>query len=347
MSPSPSQSGNKALMIGLPLVAGAVLLGVLWKSSSPAPVPASAARGGAKPPETSAVSVAGAPAAAPTPDGTKVDVKIPEMKYLPANVTLAADRTSAMLTPPNMKTGKGKLTGVRALTDRDRDGLFIAPRISPDGLQVIVTRPGFQGIYLLPANGGAAQFLADGNAFHAKWTADGKVEVKGEDGMIRTYGTDGTLESTRPADPSAELAYGDNDTIYVRPKPGEAAAPLTTNDDRYFNPVLSPDGSTVIYQGLHSGLYMAAADGSGKPVYLGNGGSPTWTADSTGVVFAVTSDDGHHLTEGDIYYVNRDATERTNLTEGDRLIGQSPTIGPDGRTVVFEAEGTLYTGTIQ
>ena len=260
---------------------------------------------------------------------------------------MAEDRKNAMLNPRNMKAGNGKLTGIHALTDRDRDGLFIAPRLSPDGLQMIVTRPGFQGIYLIPSNGGPAQFLADGNAFRAKWTADGKIEVKGEDGTIRTYGTDGTLESTRPADPSQELAYGENDTIFVRPKPGESSRAMTTNDDRYFNPVLSPDGSQIIYQGLQTGLYMAPADGSGEAVYLGVGGGPTWLPDSSGVVFAVTNDDGHHLTEGDIYFVDRNHSERTNLTQDDGLIGQSPTIGPDGRTVVFEAEGTLYTGTIQ
>jgi Tol biopolymer transport system component len=61
----------------------------------------------------------------------------------------------------------------------------------------------------------------------------------------------------------------------------------------------------------------------------------------------VTSDDGHNLTGGTIYYSDVLLTERTPLTDGSGPISQMPTIGPDGQSVAFEAGGNIYTGELR
>lgn len=283
-----------------------------------------------------------------TPPPEIAEIKVEELTYLPDKVSLKERASRA----PNrndslFSEGNRRLTNIRPVTDPEKDGHFIAPRFSPDGLQMIVTRPGYQGVYVMPVSGGEAIKISDANAYHAKWTPEGKIEVRGEDGMVRVYGADGALESTHTYDQSKELAFSEGDTIYFRTAEGEAAAPLTGNDDRYFNPVLSPDGETIVYQGLYSGLYMAPADGSGEPVYIGEGNNPVWSPDSDGIFFDFTQDDGHALVDGDIQFADLENSEISNLTEGAEGLGQMPSVGPDGSTVLFESDGGIFAGDLQ
>lgn len=281
------------------------------------------------------------------PLGPPEEIVVPEMKYLPETVLIPAAPGSSVLEKPDLPAGTRRLQNVRPLLDAEKDGPFLAPRWSPDGLQMLVTRPGFSGVFLVSSAGGEPIHLADGNAFKAEWTADGKVRVPGEDGKVRTYNADGTLESTEDAGSSNQTVYAENDTVYYRPEPGAAPIPLTGGEDRYFNPVVSPDGRYVLYQGLNSGLYMAPTDQSSSPVYLGAGYHPCWLPDSSGFLYDVTSDDGHNLTAGTIYYTDVGLTERTPLTDERGPISQMPTIGPDGQSVAFEAGGSIYTGELR
>lgn len=330
--------------IGACLVAGSVLLiavarrpsgGEVMTISGPDVVEAREPRAPISAPRESSV-------AAPDP----LEEEMQELKYLPEKVNIRGGDGSSVLRMPDMREGARRVYNVRPLTDKDRHGDFYAPKFSPDGLQMIISRPGFNGIFLLDANGGDPFMIAEGNAYGAKWTPEGNVEVRGDDGQIRIYGPDGTLLSTRPIPSDSGPVYNESDTIFVRNEAG-VTLPITGSDDRYFNPVLSPDGSTVVYQGLTTGLHMAPADGSGTAVFIGMGNNPVWMADGSGVVFDVTADDGHYLTEGDIYFVDSNATERTNLTQGDNMVGQMPTVDPSGNTVVFEADGTIYRGEVQ
>jgi len=335
---------QQGMVAAVAVVAGTVLFFVVMrKPPTERAVPAGPA----------AVAAAPAPSpAAPEPEVITIPLpqrseeEIKELRYLPERVQLSAARENAMLNAPEMKSGVRRVRNVRPLTNKAKDGDFLSPRWSPDGLQMLVSRPGFSGVYLVDVNSGRLQFIAPGNAFRARWTPDGNIEVAGEDGQTRVFAPDGALLSTRATDNREGPTYAENDTVFVR-TPDGATKPLTTSDDRYFNPVLSPDGKQIVYQGLMSGLYMAPADGSGAPVYLGTGNNPAWMPDGSGVVFDVTTDDGHNLTGGDIYHVDSAVSERTNLTEGDSLIGQMPSVDPSGRQVAFESEGQIFVGEVQ
>jgi Tol biopolymer transport system component len=293
------------------------------------------------------------PTAAPTPSPAKdpaVPAGIPEevakeLRYLPEKVQLASRDKQSMGSMPNFISGSKRMRNVRPLTDKAKHGEFLAPKWSPDGLQVLASRPGFDGIYVIDARTGEPRRIADGNAFHAKWNAEGNVEVVGEDGLIRTYDPEGTLLSTAPKDTRSGPAFAEDDAIHIRREDGTTMA-ITSGEDRFFNPVVSPDGKMMIYSGLLTGLYMAPTDGSSEPVYLGRGNNVNWMPDSSGLVFDVTADDGHHLTEGDIYFVDRGLQERTNMTPGDSHVSQSPSVDPVGGRVAFEANGEIFVGEV-
>ncbi|GAB4322194.1 MAG: hypothetical protein Kow0059_17160 [Candidatus Sumerlaeia bacterium] len=281
------------------------------------------------------------PPTTPSEDAT-AEQHVPEMRYLPQDASVPAGPAHPMLASTPQGTGLHRLTGAQRLTSRDQHGEFIAPRWSPDGLQILASRPGFDGVWLIPAGGGEPVLVADGNGYNARWTTDGKIEITDEDGRIRRFTTEGVLETIEEPSEEPPPVYSENDTIWVKPAEGGSPFPLTGGDDRYFNPVLSPDGRYIVYQGLQTGLYVVRADGSGQPVYIGRGNNPVWLPDSSGILFDVTADDGHNLIEGDIYFADVDGRERTNLTEGDGVISERPSVSPDGRRVSYEANGDLY-----
>jgi WD40-like Beta Propeller Repeat len=273
-------------------------------------------------------------------------VPVKPMKFLPDGVSLSdPNNQSALMSDNGIPIRKKPLKNIRPLTNKEQNGEFLSPRISPDGLQMIVTRPGYNGVYLLGANGGNPIFLCEGNAFTAKWTEDGRIEIQDGNGNTLVYGPDGTLESTSPTPSDSDLVFAENDTIFSRDSPGNAPIPLTGNDDQYYNPTASPNGDNLLYEGLHTGLYMSSADGSGDPVNLGPGNNPTWLDDGSGFVFDRTSDDGHHLVEGDLVYVPSDLSEQVILDDNGR-ISQMPSVDPDGNTIYFESDGIIYTATL-
>ncbi|MCC6547769.1 PD40 domain-containing protein [Candidatus Sumerlaeota bacterium] len=283
--------------------------------------------------------------APPPAEAAPVRLEAEEIHYLPGQVGLNAGAGSPLLKKTDMKEGNRRITGIRKVTDKSKNGEFLSAKWSPDGLQMIASRPGYRGLYVIDARTGLSRQIADGGAFGAKWTTDGKIEVRDEDGNIRTLNPDGTVDSVGP-DTRSQQAYAENDTVYVKTTDG-GSVPITTSDDKYFNPVVSPDGKSVVYQGLTTGLYMANADGSGEPVYLGSGNNVVWAPDSSGIVFDVTTDDGHMLTSGDLYFVDADGSTRTNLTPGSDSIDEMPSVSPDGHQVVYQSDGEIYVGELR
>lgn len=331
-----------------PVVTAAIVMvaagamGVLFlMSRQPAPKPE------AKPLVASPVPVASAPAEpevitmmAPVP--TEEEMK--EIRYLPEGAALPATVESRLLAQRPMREGNRRLVGVRALTNKATHGDLLNPQWSPDGLQILATRPGFDGLYVLDVRTGALRRVADANGFGARWTAEGNIEARDADGRTLVYAADGTLLGEAPR--SAAIASVENDAVFLTGPDGERV-PITTRDDKFFNPVVSPDGKQVVFQGLTTGLYVAPADGSAPPVSIGYGNNPTWMPDGSGLLFDVTADDGHVLTEGDIVLVDSGLEEVNHLTKGDGLISQRPSVRPGGSEVAFEADGEVFVGTLQ
>ena len=69
---------------------------------------------------------------------------------------------------------------------------------------------------------------------------------------------------------------------------------LTRGEDRFFDPQLAPDGRSVAFVGLATGVHVVELD-SGRVRHAGPGTRPTWTPDSRWVIYERTEDDGEDV----------------------------------------------------
>ena len=330
--------GKVYVTIGLVLACSALLLAAIKLSGHQSVTASNSVAEKTQTKKTAkASSSKGAPSVQPQIDEEAVE----EFIFLPGEVKIAEETQTPLQDQIDLKEGTMRITNIRPVTDREVYGEFMRPSWSPDGMQMIASRPGQAGVWLIGLNGEEPIKISDDNIFKASWTEDGRIKVTDEDGTGRVYGTDGVLEETTADE---RLAYAKDDTIYARPSADGNAVPLTTNDDRYYAPVTSPSGTHIVYSGLYSGLYIAPVDGSAPPVYIGEGNNPTWMNDGSGVIFDVTNDDGHYITAGDAYFVDADVTERTNLTADDDRIVQTPSINITNDEIIFESDGTIFRG---
>lgn len=246
--------------------------------------------------------------------------------------------------------GNRKVIQSRALTSKG-EGQFLSPRWSPDGLEVLFSSPGYNGLFTKGANGGELSKVTgkDGVGFWAKYNDKGQIETRTNSGETQSFQADGTPvdSATMMEDTSRVGTFTKDDTVYYRANPGEAAKPVSQGDDRFYGGVVSPDGKYIAYNGLHTGLYVAPLDGSSAPVNLGEGYSPSWLPDGSGVVYNISQDDGHRLIGSDLYMATRDGSTVSNLTQTPYDIETNPSVSPDGTKVVYEKDGVIYVGDLQ
>lgn len=338
---------KKPLIIAISTVAAAALVAIVLllknNSTSVAETNVSAAKADKN---TSASSAdQGGEVAAAADDESIADANL--IRYLPDSLTLKSENQHPMLNAgASLKVVNRPLKNLRKLIESDEQGGYLNPIYSPDGLQIMLTRAGYQGIYLVSAKGGTPHKISDDNAFFAKWTADSLIEVRNNEGEVRLYDIDGTLLGISEYDPKKEVAYSDNDVVYLRGKDGSTPTALTDSNDRYIAPAAAPSGESVVYMGMYSGLYFADPKKGGEPVFLGAGGSNVeWNKKGDGFLFEDARDDGHAFVESDIYYYDIASGEKQNLTSEFDGVGLNPTIGPGG-TVAFEVDGAIYNGVI-
>jgi TolB protein len=158
-------------------------------------------------------------------------------------------------------------TGIQQLTDNDsRDG---NPVWSPDGKKIAFDRG--WGIFVMNADGTGVQQLTDPHRpkshdqdSYPVWSPDGK--------KIAFEGLRGSTFA--PWGP-----YGDTQ-IFVMNADGTGVQQLTDNEDSNHDPLWSPDGNKIAFDGLPAGrseIFVMNADGSnvialGQPGHLSSWG---------------------------------------------------------------------------
>lgn len=120
------------------------------------------------------------------------------------------------------------------------------------------------------------------------------------------------------------LAFDGNYTVLTANQDGSAIQTIT----RGHSPRWSPDGKRLVF--VHSGLAVINADGTGQVrLCSGECRAPAWSPDGTTVAFA--SGDGR------VYTVNADGSALRSLVEG-----HSPDWSPDGQRLVYIYDDDLY-----
>jgi len=179
-----------------------------------------------------------------------------------------------------------------------------APAWSPDGARVAFFLSEYGrgvgcGIYIARADGSQMNKVADGCGRPA-WSPDGM-----------------------------KLALSRADTIYVVNADGSNVRPLFALGPGSWAeyPAWSPDGTKLAFDRNDGGcIYVMNADGSGA-VCRGLGISPAWSPDGSQLAFARS---------GDIWLMNPDGSNATNLTNGNGSGAEYPAWSPDGSRLVFE-----------
>jgi Tol biopolymer transport system component len=227
-----------------------------------------------------------------------------------------------------------------ALADRLVDarevasGGYYAPRFAPDGSQLLLTTAKHRGLYLAPLGGGAVRRLNDDPAagVHARFRADGAIEFRAaRAGQTRDLIVDrqGALRSAAPADPPVRAV---DQRIYVR----RAGAWLEVGSgDRFFAPVISPDGDRVAFQGLATGIYIHQLS-TGTTIHVGPGTAPAWSPDGSRLVYELTEDDGHEIVASELHLYDVAARRDHLLTTSEGRVERRPGFSPDGREIAFD-----------
>lgn len=272
----------------------------------------------------------------------------PEIYFLNEAGTAAPDKRPRANNLAKVN-GNRTVRNTRAITSRE-EGDFMAPVWSPDGLEVMFTKPGFTGLYTKGIFGGdITQITGKTNVgFDAKWNEDGKIVTRTNDGDVQEFNPDGTpAGSVSPVDDKSVTGpFSSNDTVFYRENPGEAPIPISAGEDRYYGGIVSPDGKYIAYNGLETGIYVKPLDGSQPPVNIGYGTNPSFLPDSSGIVYNVTHDDGHNLVAGDLYLSTLDGSIVSDLTNGSPAIETKPTVSPDGNKIAYESDGVIFVGEI-
>ncbi len=184
---------------------------------------------------------------------------------------------------------------------------MIAPVLSPLGDQVLFAEPGYGALSVLDIDRGDVTPLVarDAVGVGAGWHPDGAHifhrlrRTPYADAPTVLVDDKGQMVGPYDAHPALRVFQQHHD-VYLRIDNDIVQVSSDAEDDRFFAPVLSPDGSHVVYQGLKTGLYLyRVADGA--RIFLGQGTEPQFSPDGTLLVFERTYDEGAVLVDSDLY----------------------------------------------
>ncbi len=178
-------------------------------------------------------------------------------------------------------------------------------------------------------------------------------------GNIYTMNADGTdlIKLTRGSSPSwspdgTRIVYsfglgrfrGDPDDIYIMDANGANRVNLTKGRHKgNSQPAWSPDGITIAFRSNRDEnfeIYVMNADGKNSKnltLHLDSDTWPTWSPDGRKIAFESLQVAEGVLNHSDIFVMDADGADRTNITQNPRAANRTPSWSPDGSKIAFVA----------
>lgn len=180
------------------------------------------------------------------------------------------------------------------------------------------------------------------------WTADGSAVLTLVNDEVELFAVSDipTVQRIAPESP-IPLVNGD-EMVIVRASDSGDRIVKTRTRSRILNAVLSPDGKKIAYEVYGGSMHVMNIDGS-DDVDLGPGFRPRWHPDSKHLVYMITRDDGHRITESDLYTIRIDGQDKTRLQFSENRLEMNPDWSPDGHWIAYDVSelGAVYRVEVQ
>lgn len=249
------------------------------------------------------------------------------------------------------------------------DGYFTNPLFSPSGSHVLLTGEHLKGVYLLdlkdnsvkqvsnaPGSGYAYTWDASGNSFYFRekpekgYFSESKVvNYDIRDNYSRYVNTiDHNYLPSYNGDKDRVVVYTNLATLKIEAKNlATSKSWVVTNDEgQFYNALLSKDGKQVA---VHNGadIYIYDIEG-GKGRKIGRGIATAWTEDGSSLIgFLDESEDGHNVTNSELYLFNVKDARTRKLTDTEVIFEMYPTVHKDKVIYTDDKSGRIFIATLK
>ncbi len=226
---------------------------------------------------------------------------------------------------------------------------YLAPKWSPNGLDILYTGPKYKGLYIASADGTRVKKISGdiGIGYNARWSSDGTKIITYKNGETTVYDIAGdeVTDSSESFEDKPKV-FARNNNIYYRNHDNKNEEKLGNGEDSFYGPKLSPNENKVLYSGMVTGIYIRDFN-SGRIVKVGPGTNPQWSFNSQGVIYNFTQDDGKQIISSDLYFAYADGLNTYNITNTPDIIELNPQISPDGSQITYEVDGQIFVAELQ
>lgn len=105
-------------------------------------------------------------------------------------------------------------------------------------------------------------------------------------------------------------------------------------------PQWSPDETQVCFE-CWAGIYVYDI-ASYKVIFLDQGTSPNWSADSRHIVYEQTQDNGHEIIASELFMIDSNGQNRQHLSADLSGLARRPSLSSDGQQLAFDLDGNVF-----